>query len=267
MGPRYVLRKVVQAIVTIIFVVIINFLLFRMMPGSPERILFRNPNLTQETMAAARETLGLNDPMFPVQISIDPPGIQVSPKSQLLTYLQSTAAGDFGDSFQFRGQSVTDVIGGPVLADDHPHRARRGHRHHRGSGAGIEGRLETRQPAGPRRQRHQPDPVFDAVLRHRHAPDHHLRGEPGLVPDLRDALARDATTRRSWTSSLDFARHLVLPLATVSLGLDRRLFDPHALLDHRDPHRGLRHDRTREGPARVPRSSTTTRSRTPCCRR
>ncbi len=33
MGPRYLARKVIQTIVTIVFVLILNFLLFRMMPG------------------------------------------------------------------------------------------------------------------------------------------------------------------------------------------------------------------------------------------
>ena len=46
MGPRYLGRKVLQAILTIVFVVILNFLLFRLMPGSPERVLLRNPHLT-----------------------------------------------------------------------------------------------------------------------------------------------------------------------------------------------------------------------------
>ena len=41
MSGRYLGRKVVQAVFTILAIVVLNFLLFRMMPGSPERILLR----------------------------------------------------------------------------------------------------------------------------------------------------------------------------------------------------------------------------------
>jgi peptide/nickel transport system permease protein len=111
MGPRYVGRKIVQAIITIFFVVVLNFLLFRLMPGSPERVLLRNPNMNAQTMAAARAKWGLDQPLLPISLSVSPPSIQVNQNSQLLAYLESTAAGDFGQSFQFRGESVADVIG------------------------------------------------------------------------------------------------------------------------------------------------------------
>lgn len=71
--------------------VILNFLLFRLMPGSPERVLLRNPHLTPEVVAAARARWGLDKPLIP---------------DQLVDYLQSTAAGDLGYSFKFRGQPV-----------------------------------------------------------------------------------------------------------------------------------------------------------------
>ena len=110
MGPRYLGRKVLQAILTIVFVVILNFLLFRMMPGSPERILLRNPHLNQQTVAAARAKWGLDKPLLPIGISISPPSLTLNAESQLVSYLEATASGDFGLSFQFRGKSVVDVI-------------------------------------------------------------------------------------------------------------------------------------------------------------
>ena len=39
MSARYILRKLSGAIVTVIAIVLLNFVLFRMMPGSPERLL------------------------------------------------------------------------------------------------------------------------------------------------------------------------------------------------------------------------------------
>ena len=111
MSVRYLGRKVLGAIVTIFFIIVLNFVLFRMMPGSPERVLLRNPYLTQEKIEAVREQWGLNDPLLPISISLDPPAISVNPANQLFGYIQSTLTGDLGYSFKFRGQPVTEVIG------------------------------------------------------------------------------------------------------------------------------------------------------------
>ncbi|HSS34789.1 MAG TPA: ABC transporter permease [Patescibacteria group bacterium] len=95
MSGRYLGRKVVQAVFTILAIVVLNFLLFRMMPGSPERILLRNQYLTKEKVAEVRKEWGLDKPLIP---------------DQLAAYLQSTATGDLGYSFYFRGTPVTEVI-------------------------------------------------------------------------------------------------------------------------------------------------------------
>ena len=95
MGGRYVLSKVGQAIFTIVLLVILNFVLFRMMPGSPERVLGRNPNVTPGAIAATRERWGLDKPVIP---------------DQLVAYLAATAQGDLGFSFVYRGLPVVDVL-------------------------------------------------------------------------------------------------------------------------------------------------------------
>ncbi len=95
MGGRYFIRKVLGACLTIFMIVILNFVLFRMMPGSPDRILLRNPNVTADAIAAARVRWGLDKPLIP---------------DQLVDYLQATAAGDLGFSFKFHGEPVTDVL-------------------------------------------------------------------------------------------------------------------------------------------------------------
>ena len=50
MSPRYLGRKLFNALVTILAIVVLNFVLFRLMPGSPERQT-RNPNLRPEVIA------------------------------------------------------------------------------------------------------------------------------------------------------------------------------------------------------------------------
>jgi len=96
MGGRYLGRKFAQALVTILAIVVLNFILFRMMPGSPERVLLRNQYLTQEKIAQVRAEWGLDKAVVP---------------DQLVGYLQATARGDLGYSFFFRGTPVTEVIG------------------------------------------------------------------------------------------------------------------------------------------------------------
>jgi peptide/nickel transport system permease protein len=96
---RYLGRKLAQALVTIAAIVILNFLMFRLMPGSPDRALGRNPNLTPEVIAAARARWGLDKPLIP---------------DQLVAYVRSTVTGDLGYSIFYRGQPVTDVVGGSV---------------------------------------------------------------------------------------------------------------------------------------------------------
>jgi peptide/nickel transport system permease protein len=90
---RYLLRKAAQAILTIAFILLLNFLLFRMMPGSPDRVLARNmPAAAHEQL---RERWGLDKPLIP---------------DQLVAYVTATVQGDFGDSYKFRGRSVVDVL-------------------------------------------------------------------------------------------------------------------------------------------------------------
>jgi peptide/nickel transport system permease protein len=92
----YLARRLASAGLTIFLIVVINFVLFRALPGSPERVLLRGtPNVTPERLEAVRERWGLNDPVFP---------------DQFVAFLAATAQGDLGYSFVGRGQTVTQVL-------------------------------------------------------------------------------------------------------------------------------------------------------------
>ncbi len=95
MGSRYLARKLGQAVITVVLIVLFNFILFRLMPGSPERALPRNPHISQEVLAATRERWGLDKPLFP---------------DQFMGYVTSMAQGDLGYSTKYQGQSVIDVL-------------------------------------------------------------------------------------------------------------------------------------------------------------
>jgi peptide/nickel transport system permease protein len=217
-SPRYLGRKIIQAMVTIVFVVILNFLLFRLMPGSPERILLRNPHLDAQTIAAARARFGLDKPLLPIEISIIPPSLKVNPESQLRSYLETTAAGDLGLSFQFRGESVTEVIGvrfwptiiliglAEIIA--------------------IIVGLTLGSMAGWKRGGRL-DRVGNGISLILYSMPYFVIGMPliiifaaglGWFPTS-GMLSPGAQYQSPIDQLLDFARHLVLPLATVSLGL------------------------------------------------
>ncbi|HUQ43351.1 MAG TPA: ABC transporter permease [Candidatus Limnocylindria bacterium] len=102
MSAGYFVRKLAQALVTIFAIIILNFVLFRLMPGSPERAT-RNPHLTAELIAQNRARWGLDKPLFP---------------DQLVNYVQETLTGDLGYSIKYRGQPVVDVVleaAGPTI--------------------------------------------------------------------------------------------------------------------------------------------------------
>lgn len=104
MGTRYLLRRLATAVFTIALIVLLNFLLFRAMPGSPERILLgRMPGVTPEIIEATRVRWGLDKPLFP---------------DQFVAYVSSTVQGDLGFSYASRGRPVTEVLQqrlGPTL--------------------------------------------------------------------------------------------------------------------------------------------------------
>jgi peptide/nickel transport system permease protein len=67
-----------------------------MMPGSPDRVLLRNPYLTAAKIEQVRHAWGLDKPLIP---------------DQLVAYVGATFTGDLGYSLKFRGTPVTEVIG------------------------------------------------------------------------------------------------------------------------------------------------------------
>jgi len=93
---RYLLGKIVQALLTLVFVIAFNFFLFRVVPGDPAALLLRGTAaFNPENVENLRADLGL-DKSLPVQF---------------LVYVKDTATLNFGDSFFGRGAPVTELIG------------------------------------------------------------------------------------------------------------------------------------------------------------
>ncbi|MEO5918686.1 MAG: ABC transporter permease [Candidatus Limnocylindrales bacterium] len=218
MGSRYLARKFGQALVTIFAIVLLNFVLFRMMPGSPERVLLRNPYLTAGKVEQVRKAWGLDAPLLPITIAVDPPGVSLNVPNQLTSYIGATFSGDLGYSFKFRGAPVTDVIGqrfwptilligfAEIIAITVGLAI--------GSYAGWKrGSLSDRVGSG-----------ISLVL---YSMPYFVIGMPlilifaaGLGWFPTSGMLTVGATYSSFLDQLfDFGRHLVLPLATVSLGL------------------------------------------------
>jgi peptide/nickel transport system permease protein len=92
---RYILGKVAQAFLTLAFVMVFNFFLFRVIPGDPAALLLRGTSaFNPDNIEALSRDLGLDRPL----------------PEQFLVYVQDTVTLNFGDSFFLRGQDVREVI-------------------------------------------------------------------------------------------------------------------------------------------------------------
>lgn len=80
------LKKLFQAALTILGVLVLNYFLFRVMPGDPASMLARNPRMSSESIARINQMFGLDKPWY-VQFGM---------------YARDLARGDLGDSFIFK---------------------------------------------------------------------------------------------------------------------------------------------------------------------
>ncbi len=86
--------KVLSAVITLFFVLVFNFFLFRVLPADPARNLARGSTLTAKQMAVINRTFGIGEPL----------------PRQFWNYLVQTFHGNLGISFQFH-LPVSQVIG------------------------------------------------------------------------------------------------------------------------------------------------------------
>lgn len=79
---QYLLKKIGWAFVTLAFVVVLNFFLFRILPGDPARAV-KDPRLTQQAIEAVRVRFGLDKPLY----------------VQFFLYIANLLRGELGTSF------------------------------------------------------------------------------------------------------------------------------------------------------------------------
>ena len=91
---KSIVRKTGQLLVTLWAIATSNFLLFRILPGDPLRLLARAGNLSEEAIARLKTTFGLDLPRW----------------KQYFIYLKNIVTGEFGISMTYR-KPVMTVIG------------------------------------------------------------------------------------------------------------------------------------------------------------
>src|SRR5437762_9827542 len=89
---RYIIRRLLQALLLLALLSVAMFLLIHALPGGPEQVIF-NPRLSAAGRAAIRARFGLDQPL-PVQY---------------FKWLLNALRGDFGFSF-VTNQPVSDLI-------------------------------------------------------------------------------------------------------------------------------------------------------------
>jgi len=88
---KYIVKRIVSAIITIWFILTLTFILMNSIPGDP---MSSGKALMPEVEAAVKAKYGLDKPLF----------------EQYLTYLKNYAKGDFGVSFQKIGLTTNKII-------------------------------------------------------------------------------------------------------------------------------------------------------------
>ncbi|MFN2489912.1 MAG: ABC transporter permease [Actinomycetota bacterium] len=99
---RYLANKVFQAFLTLIFVLVFNFFLFRVIPGNPAQILARNKLLPSDAVRRLEKDFGLDRPL----------------PTQFAFYIEDTLTGNLGISYTFRrpvGEVINERIWPTVL--------------------------------------------------------------------------------------------------------------------------------------------------------
>ncbi|MGO3475794.1 MAG: ABC transporter permease, partial [Lacticaseibacillus paracasei] len=95
---KYILKRIGFLLLTLFIVASATFFLMKLLPGTP----FNNPKIPADQLLILKKQYGLDKPVW----------------MQYLTYIVGISHGDFGMSYQFPGQTVSNLIAsriGPSL--------------------------------------------------------------------------------------------------------------------------------------------------------
>ncbi len=110
---RKILKKIAWSIFTILFVIVLNFFLFRILPGDPARAGIRDPRLKKEAIEMLRVRFGLDKPVINCFESLNPIKVgscTVNPlETQFFIYVRNLLQGELGISYH-SNRPVSDIL-------------------------------------------------------------------------------------------------------------------------------------------------------------
>jgi peptide/nickel transport system permease protein len=95
---RYIITRIVTAFAIFLFILTINFVLFRTIPGDPIAALFYDPRMTPDDVQRMRHVFGLDRPLW----------------DQYIIYMKNSLSGQMGISFTYR-EPVWDIVSQRLL--------------------------------------------------------------------------------------------------------------------------------------------------------
>jgi len=114
----YILNRLKWALFSILFVIVLNFFLFRILPGDPVRAGIKDPRLTAESQEALRIKYGLDKPVINCFDSINPlrfGSCTVNPlDTQFFIYVGNLLRGDLGISYH-TNRPVIEMLGEALI--------------------------------------------------------------------------------------------------------------------------------------------------------
>jgi len=110
---RALLKKIAWSAFTVLFVIILNFFLFRILPGDPARAGIRDPRLKKEAVEMLRVRFGLDKPVINCFESLNPIKVgscAVNPlDTQFFIYTRNLFQGELGISYH-TNRPVADIL-------------------------------------------------------------------------------------------------------------------------------------------------------------
>lgn len=110
---RTFLKKTAWALFTIVFVIILNFFLFRVLPGDPARAGIRDPRLKKEAVEMLRVRFGLDKPVINCFETLNPikfGSCAVNPlDTQFFIYVRNLFQGELGISYH-TNRPVVEIL-------------------------------------------------------------------------------------------------------------------------------------------------------------
>lgn len=110
---RAILTKAGWSIFTILFVIVLNFFLFRVLPGDPARAGVRDPRLKKEAIEVLQVRFGLDKPVINCFESLNPVKLgscSVNPlETQFFIYVRNLLQGELGISYH-TNRPVAEIL-------------------------------------------------------------------------------------------------------------------------------------------------------------